>query len=178
MKSSQRWVSGFGTVALTSTAIASALTLAEAAPAKAQAAYGSYIGVGVAVGLTEDNDGDGDNFSGVIAGRYRLLESPISIRGQALLFGDSSAFVPTVSYDFPLNWQTDAYVGAGVSFVADGDEPSPVGDQTAFVIQPGIDYALPNSNMVVFGNAIIAFDAYRDGGGAALSLQGGVGFQF
>jgi hypothetical protein len=30
----------------------------------------------------------------------------------------------------------------------------------------------------IFGNAIIAFDAYRNTGGTALSLQGGVGLRF
>ena len=37
---------------------------------------------------------------------------------------------------------------------------------------------VPNSNAVVFGNAIIAFDAYRNGGGTAVSVQGGVGLRF
>jgi hypothetical protein len=73
----------------------------------------------------------------------------------------------------------DAYVGAGVSFpTSSGGIPSPVGDQFAFVLQPGVDYAIPNSNMVVFGNAIFAFDAYSEGGGMATSLQGGLGIQF
>jgi hypothetical protein len=45
-------------------------------------------------------------------------------------------------------------------------------------LQPGIDYVVPNSNTVIFGNAIIAFDAYRDGSGTAFSLQGGVGLRF
>ncbi|QYX34373.1 hypothetical protein [Sphaerospermopsis torques-reginae] len=37
---------------------------------------------------------------------------------------------------------------------------------------------VPNTKTVIFGNAIIAFDAYRNGGGTALSLQGGVGLRF
>jgi hypothetical protein len=36
---------------------------------------------------------------------------------------------------------------------------------------------IPNSNTVLFGNAIVAFDAYRQGSGTAFSLQGGVGLQ-
>jgi hypothetical protein len=140
-------------------------------PAKAQVAYGSYVGVGPTVGLS-----DGAQIGGVIAARYKLLESPISFRAQALI-GQSTALVPTVSYDFPLNWQTDAYLGAGLVF-AGGDSPSPVGNKISFALQPGIDYVVPNSNTVIFGNAIIAFDAYRNGGGTALSLQGGVGLKF
>jgi hypothetical protein len=140
-------------------------------PAQAQVAYGSYVGVGPTVGLS-----DGAQIGGVISARYKLLESPISFRAQALI-GQSTAVVPTVSYDFPLNWQTDAYLGAGLVF-AGGDSPSPVGNKIAFALQPGIDYVVPNSNTVIFGNAIIAFDAYRNGGGTALSLQGGVGLRF
>ncbi|MGD1907100.1 MAG: hypothetical protein ACFB0C_14040 [Leptolyngbyaceae cyanobacterium] len=157
-------------------AVGAALTTAE--PVHAQAAYGSYIGLGAALGLTDDAaTGQGSGLSGVIAGRYRFLEIPVSIRAQALVFGDSFAFVPTVSYDYALNWNTDIYLGAGVSF-AGGDSPSPVGNQTAFVLQPGIDYMFPNSRVVLFGNAIIAFGAYRDGGNTALALQTGVGYQF
>ncbi|BAZ31924.1 hypothetical protein NIES4074_43970 [Cylindrospermum sp. NIES-4074] len=150
----------------------SVLSLAiSAQPAQAQVAYGSYVGVGPTVGLS-----DGVQVGGVLAFRYKLLESPISFRAQALV-GQSTAVVPTVSYDLPLNWQTDAYLGAGLVF-AGGDTPSPVGNKISFALQPGIDYMVPNSNTVLFGNAIIAFDAYRNGGGTAVSLQGGVGLRF
>jgi hypothetical protein len=164
-----------GTVALGSLAgIASLVFTTESA--SAQAAYGSYIGVGGTFGINEDDLGNGQQFGGVIAVRYKLLETPVSLRTQALI-GAGTAVVPTISYDIPLNWQTDAYLGAGVAF-ASGDSPSPVGDKTSFALQPGVDYIIPNSNAVVFGNAIIAFDAYRNGGGTAISVQGGVGLKF
>ena len=134
-------------------------------PASAQVAYGSYVGVGPAVGLS-----DGIQVGGVLAARYKLLETPISFRAQAFV-GNNVAVVPTVSYDIPLNWQTDAYIGAGL-VLAGGSDSSPVGNKISFALQPGVDYVVPNSNTVIFGNAIIAFDAYRDGGGTALSLQG------
>ena len=169
---------GLGAAAIAATTVASAAVLGNAAPVQAQPAYGSYIGVGAAVGFTDDANNNGTNFSGVIAGRYRFLELPISIRAQALIFGGQTALVPTVSYDYPLNFQTDIYIGAGVSFPVGSGDPSPVGDRTAFVLQPGIDYALPNSNLVIFGNGIAAFNAYENGGGTAFSVQGGVGFQF
>ncbi|MBD3881018.1 hypothetical protein IFO70_04545 [Phormidium tenue FACHB-886] len=148
------------------------------APASAQAAYGSYIGVGGSLGVSDNDSGDGNQAGGVVAVRYRLLEVPISLRAQALI-SDSTAIVPTVSYDIPLNWQTDAYIGAGVAFqTGNGDEASVLGDQTSFVIQPGIDYTFPYSDLVLFGNAVIAFDAYRDEGGTAASVQGGLGVRF
>jgi hypothetical protein len=169
-----QWIGG----AALGGAIAGAATLATAQPAQAQAAYGSYVGLGASFGLTDDaNTGRGNSLSGVVAGRYRFLEVPVSIRAQAFFGGGGFAFVPTVSYDYALNWNTDLYIGAGVSF-ASGDTPSPVGDQTAFVIQPGIDYLFPNSNLVLFGNAIIAFGAYRNGGNTAMAIQSGIGYQF
>ncbi|MBD1936535.1 hypothetical protein [Microcoleus sp. FACHB-68] len=158
----------------TTAALGSITTLnSNIEPVFAQAAYGSYVGVGGSVGV--NGDGDGTQGAAVVAVRYKLLEVPVSLRAQAFINGDGTAIVPTVSYDIPMNWQTDAYVGAGVSF-AGGD--TPVGDKTSFAIQPGIDYSLPNSRLVVFGNAIIAFDAYRKEGGAAVSVQGGLGLRF
>lgn len=160
---------GYLTTTICASCVSSLLMVAQ--PAAAQVAYGSYVGVGPTVGVT-----DGAQIGGVVAVRYKLLKTPVSFRAQALV-GQSAAVVPTVSYDFPLNWQTDAYLGAGL-VLAGGDDPSPVGNKISFALQPGVDYVVPNSNTVIFGNAIIAFDAYRNGGGTALSLQGGVGLRF
>jgi len=152
--------------------------VASAPSVSAQAAYGSYIGVGGSAGLSSGPNDIGSHSGGVVAVRYRLLEVPLSLRAQALI-SNRTAIVPTVSYDVPLNWQTDAYIGAGVAFQGgDKTSASPLGNQTAFVVQPGIDYNFPYSNLVVFGNAIIAFNAYKDSGGAAASVQGGLGVRF
>ena len=112
-------------------AVSSILSLAiSSQAAQAQVAYGSYIGVGPTVGLIDDAQ-----VGGVVAFRYKILESPISFRAQALV-GKNTAVVPTVSYDIPLNWQTDAYLGAGV-VLASGDSSSPVGNKISFALQPG-----------------------------------------
>lgn len=160
-------------------AIAGGVGLADMKPANAQAAYGSYVGIGAAFGITEEAEtGRGGGFDMVLTGRYRFLRMPVSLRATAFLF-DNFTIVPTVSYDYPLNWNTDIYLGAGVSFPFGGDEDvSPVGNQTAFVLQPGIDYMFPNSRLGLFGSAIIAFGGYREGGNTAVSVQGGVGYQF
>lgn len=159
-RAKQHWLRWFGGVLALG---AGAFSFAPSA--LAQAAYGSYVGVGGSVGSS--------GVGGAVAFRYNILELPISLRTQVLV-GDGVAIVPTVSYDIPLNWQTDAYVGAGVSVPAGND--TPLGDSTSFVLQPGIDRSLPNSNLVLFGNAIIAFDG--DNGGSGVSVQGGVGLQF
>jgi hypothetical protein len=148
--------------------------LAQTTPAQAQAAYGSYVGIGPAIGLTKSGSAD-RKISGIVNARYKLLEAPVSLRTQAFI-GDGLTIMPSVSYDIPLNWQTEAYVGVGAAIHLSGSS-TPIGDKTAFAIQPGIDYSLPNSNVVLFGNAVLAFDGYKSGGTAA-SLQGGVGWRF
>lgn len=160
-----------------SAALATTALLAIPTPASAQAAYGSYVGVGPSFGITEGGPEEDRQVAAVVAARYHFLEAPLSIRTQGFFLSDGTAIVPTVSYDFPLTWNTDLYLGAGVSFVLD-DDITPVGNRTSFAIQPGVDHMVPNSNLVIFGNAIIAFDAYRDSNGAAASVQGGVGLRF
>ena len=143
-----------GATVLGGAALATGMAL-TAQPATAQAAYGSYIGVGPLYSINDDDTGRGEQVGGVIAVRYKLIDLPISIRTQALI-GANPSVVPTISYDIPLNWQTDLYIGAGVSF-ANGGSPSPTGNKTAFAIQPGIDYSFPNSHAVLFGNAVQMF---------------------
>ncbi|MDX2100440.1 MAG: hypothetical protein SFW36_21910 [Leptolyngbyaceae cyanobacterium bins.59] len=173
---------GLGIAALAGTTlagitIAAGFIGANPLPAAAQAAYGSYVGIGPSFGLTSGGrPNEGSRTAAVVSARYKFLEIPISARAQVLLFSGTTAVVPTVSYDFPINWQTDVYIGAGYSF-SDGNDPSPLGNRNSIVIQPGIDYVLPNSNLVLFGNAIYALDAYKSGG-SAVSVQGGVGLRF
>lgn len=172
----QRWHSSLAV--LGSAAFAAGLTLATTTSAQAQAAYGSYVGAGVAVGLTHGSEGgEPSRTSAVVAARYKFLKLPVSIRAQALI-GRRTTIVPTISYDLPINWRTDAYIGVGAAVPLDDDRTNPLGNKTSFAIQPGIDYVLPNSQFVVFGNAVIAFDAYRKGGNTAASLQAGVGLRF
>jgi hypothetical protein len=153
---------------------------AIAAPsAMAQPAYGSYLGVGASFGFTSGNSALGENSrtSALVAARYKFLEFPVSLRTQ-ILIGNSTAVVPTVSFDVPLNFDTDIYIGAGVA-LSNTVDTTPIGNKNSFVVQPGIDYTLPNSNLVLFGNVIFAFDAYRNSSGtSATSLQTGLGLRF
>ncbi|AFY73499.1 hypothetical protein Syn7502_01421 [Synechococcus sp. PCC 7502] len=152
--------------------------LAFTSQVQAQPAYGSYIGGGLSFGVSEGNvnSNEGRNTSAVAALRYKFLEIPISLRTQ-VLFGSSTAIVPTVSFDYPLNFDTDIYLGTGIAFT-NSSTNTPVGNKTALVFQPGIDYTIPNSNLVVFGNIIFAIDGYRNAGGTATAIQTGVGFRF
>ena len=160
------------------TALGCASAIATPA-AQSQPAYGSYLGVGASFGFTSGNSnvGESSRTSALVAARYKFLEFPISIRTQ-ILVGSSTAVVPTVSFDVPLNFDTDIYIGAGVA-LSNTVDTTPVGNKNSFVVQPGIDYTLPNSNLVLFGNVIFAFDAYRNSPGtSATSLQTGLGLRF
>lgn len=159
-------------------ALAAGLFVSTQSPVQAQAAYGSYIGAGVAFGVTNGGGGPNEtaNTSGFLAVRYKFLRAPVSLRTQVLVGGNGVAVVPTVSYDIPINWQADAYIGAGASIVR-GDK-TPIGNKNSFVIQPGIDYSLPNTNLMLYTNAIIAFDGYKSNNGTAVSIQAGAGLRF
>jgi hypothetical protein len=152
--------------------------IATVPSAQAQPAYGSYVGVGAAFGLTSGNTSLGENAttSGLVSARYKFLEFPVSIRTQ-ILIGNSTAVVPTVSFDVPLNFDTDLYIGAGGA-LSNTTNTTPVGNQNSWVIQPGIDYTVPNSNLVIFGNVIFALNAYRNFSGTATSVNTGLGFRF
>ena len=177
MKEQKSYLWGREIFVFGSVALAAGFTLVNPAPANAQAAYGSYLGAGAGFNVTNNGiPGSEDSTSGLLAVRYKFLRAPISLRTQVLVGGDGIAVVPTVSYDFPINWQTDAYVGAGASIVK--GNTTAVGNKNSFVIQPGIDYALPNTSLSLFTNAIIAFDGYRSNNGTAISIQGGAGLRF
>lgn len=177
MKERKAYFWGSQISALGSLVLATGFAMATPSLAYAQAAYGSYLGAGVAFGITNQNQPNEDsNTSGFFSVRYKFLRAPVSLRTQVLVGGNGVAVVPTVSYDIPLNWQADAYIGAGASIVR-GDK-TPIGNKGSFVIQPGIDYALPNSSLSLFTNAIISFDGYRSNNGTAVSIQGGAGLRF
>ncbi len=159
-------------------ALAAGLFVSTQSPVQAQAAYGSYIGAGASFGVTNGGGGSNEtaNTSGNIAVRYKFLRAPVSLRTQVLVGGNGATVVPTVSYDIPINWQGDAYIGAGASIVR-GDR-TPIGNKSSFVIQPGIDYSLPNTSLVLYTNAIIAFDGYKSSNSTAVSIQAGAGLRF
>jgi hypothetical protein len=164
---------------------ASAALCTSSTVVRAQAAYSSYVepgytgyvGVGAGFGFTDGAPGEDSGVSVIIAGRQKIGQLPLSLRGQVFLFSGTTAFVPTLSYDLPVGSQSTIYLGGGVA-LTEGDRPSPVGNRNAFVIQPGIDIGLGNSNTVIFINGVYAVNAYKGNNASAFSLQGGLGLQF
>ncbi|NEQ24020.1 MAG: porin family protein [Microcoleus sp. SIO2G3] len=153
--------------------------VAGARPAAAQTAGmdGSYVGAGISAGVTS-GDGQDSQFGGTIQGRLQVPNTPISARGAVLFTDDTSAIVPTLTYDIPVSDRANVYAGAGYSFVdSDGLQASPLGNQDAFVLTAGAETEVA-PRVVVFGDAKLGFDAYQDSSNPAVALQLGAGFRF
>ncbi|NJL22195.1 MAG: porin family protein [Leptolyngbyaceae cyanobacterium SM1_3_5] len=138
---------------------------------------GTYVGAGVSAGVLS-GDGQDTPFGGTIQGRIDVPNLPISARGAVLFTDDTSAIVPTLTYDLPISSRANIYAGAGYSFVdSDGVEASPLGNQDSFVLTAGAETEVA-PRVVVFGDAKLGFDAYQASSDPALALQVGAGFRF
>jgi hypothetical protein len=138
----------------------------------------SYIGIGAAAGLTNGGQtNDEATFGGNIQGRFAVPNAPVSVRGKFLFASDSSAIIPTLTYDLAIGNQTNLYAGAGYSFVLNDGKPTPIGNTDAAVLNVGVESNI-TKRLVVYGDALFGVNAYRNSPASALSLQAGVGFHF
>lgn len=174
MKSFLKTVANFSI--LSAVAASSLLIGAHSASAQPTGVNGSYLGGGVSVGVTNDDNG-GSTLGGNVQGRYDIPTAPVSIRGAWLFNNDSSALMPMVSYDIPVSSNANAYIGAGYSFVTSDTQVSPLGDQDSVVLTTGLEAEVVR-NVVVYGDAKLGLDAYRDSSDAAVSLQLGAAYRF
>lgn len=165
------------TVISSALAISSTLLVANVASAQtATGMAGSYVGAGVAVGV--NNFEDDSALGGNVQARLDTERLPVSLRGAFLFNGQNSNIMPIVSYDFGVAPNTNLYVGGGYSFVlGDEDNVSLLGDQNAPVVTVGAETAV-NRNVVLYGDAKVGIDAYRDNSDAAVSLQLGAAYRF
>lgn len=131
----------------------------------------SYLGAGISVGVT-----NGAQVGGNVQGRFAIPNTPLSARGAVLFTDKSAALMPMVSYDVPITNNANVYLGAGYSFVTN-DGTTPLGNQNAVVLATGVE-AQVRRNIVVYGDAKLGIDAYKDSSGEAVSLQTGVAYRF
>ncbi|WAL60309.1 porin family protein [Thermocoleostomius sinensis] len=157
-------------------AVGSILFSADRASAQVRGMEGSYLGGGVSAGVT-NVDEDGSVLGGNIQGRLDARELPVSLRGAFLFNGDNSAIMPIVSYDVGVAPNTNLYVGGGYSFVLGRGESSLLGNQDAPVVTLGVETAV-NPNVVLYGDAKLGIDAYKNSSGSAVSLQLGAAYRF
>lgn len=155
------------------------LLSAKAASAQAGATRGmsgSYLGAGVSVGINNP-DSNGAILGGNVQGRLDSARLPVSLRGAALFNSDNAALMPLVTYDIGVAPNTNLYVGGGYSFTVNDHDPSPLGNKNAPVVTAGIETAV-RRNVVLYGDAKVGIDAYKDSNRAATSFQVGAAYRF
>jgi Outer membrane protein beta-barrel domain len=136
---------------------------------------GSYLGGGVSVGVNNPNDDA--TVGGNVQVRLDAPQAPVSLRGAALIGGDSTAIMPTLTYDAAIARNTNLYGGVGYSFVTDKGNTSPLGDKNSVVLTAGVETAVQR-NIALYGDVKVGLDAFQNSNDAAVSTQLGVGYRF
>lgn len=158
--------------------IGSILLSAGAAAAQPTGMNGNYIGAGVSAGVTDAGNSNSDAvFGGNVQARVAVPQAPVSVRGAVLFGGDAISLVPNLTYDLPIAKNTNIYLGGGYSFITEEGKNTQLGNQGAPVVTLGAESEV-SRNVVVYGDAKWAIDAYEGSDADAVSLQAGVGVKF
>lgn len=163
-------------VGLSVVAIAPTFLMPGKAAAQVRGMNGHYIGAGVAAGVTNGPE-DGSTFGGNIQGRLDVPRAPISARGAILFNDETSAIMPLLTYDAGIAPNTNVYFGGGYSFVESDDDLTPLGNQDSVVLTAGVESALAR-RLVVYGDAKLGLNAFKDSSDSAASFQVGLGYRF
>jgi hypothetical protein len=174
-----------GIAALSALALAPLMISAGAASARpivyddsANGFDGTYVGAGIAAGITNGGQqGDAANLGGNIQGRIAIPHAPVSVRGAVLFNDQNSTVIPQLTYDIPVARNTNVYVGAGYSFVQKQGRPTPLGNRDAAVVTAGAESGI-GDYVVVYGDAKLGINAYKNSPASAVSLQAGLGYRF
>ncbi|NMF62378.1 outer membrane beta-barrel protein [Brasilonema octagenarum] len=169
------------TIAVASVVLSAGIASAQNVPTQETAARGmngSYVGAGVSAGVTNGGrQNDAATLGGNVQGRYAVPNAPVSVRGSVLFGGDSTAIIPTLTYDAPIAKNTNVYIGGGYAFQTNEGYASQLGNKNAPVLTLGAETQVAK-NTVIYGDAKWGIDAYRGSDSDALSLQAGVGYRF
>ncbi len=138
----------------------------------------SYVGAGVGTGVIKGGTGEDTKFGGNISARVALPKAPVSFRGQVLYNDQSSAIAPKVTLDLGVAKNTNFFVGGGYNFVqGDRKGNTPLGDKNAPVVTVGAERKF-GDNVVLYGNADLGINAYKNSNSQAVSVQAGLGFKY
>ena len=171
------------TISVLSSFVAAPILLSpeQASAKRRKGTNASYIGAGVSAGVTNGGKvgdaGDAATFGGNLSGREKLGNLPVSARGQVLWSDDTTAIIPQVSVDAPIARGTNAYVGVGYSFVEKDGKATPLGNKDALAVTAGVESEV-GRNFVIYSNATLGVDAYKDNSASAVSINGGIGYRF
>lgn len=159
--------------ALSALAVTPVMLLATPASAQTTGMDGSYVGAGASIGVTENSD----DFGGNIQGRFDIPTVPVSLRGAVLFSDNTSAIVPTVTYDIPVARNTNVYAGAGYSFVENEGRATTLGNQDSVVLTAGVEGTVAR-NVVLYSDVKLGIDAFQNSSNSAVSFQVGAGYRF
>lgn len=176
----KRFIKSFVTISALSSLVAAPILLcagqASAQPQKGTDA--SYVGAGVSVGTTNGGqNGDAATFGGNLTGRVKVEGTPFSARGHVLWGNETTAIIPQVSADVGIAKNTNAFLGLGYSFVEKDGKPTPLGNKDGLAVTAGLESEV-TKNFLLYSNATLGIDTYKNSSSSALSIQSGVGIRF
>ncbi len=177
----QHFLKSFVTIsALSSLVVAPMFLSAAQASAEEKGTDASYVGAGISAGVTNGGSktgGDAATFGGNVTGRLKLDNTPLSVRTHVLWSNETATVVPQVSVDAGIAKNTNAYVGAGYSFVEDQGKPTPLGNKNGVAVTAGVESEV-SKNFMVYSNATLGVNTYKNSPASALSINSGVGLRF
>lgn len=147
-------------------------------PPEVKGTNASYVGAGLSVGITNSGQGEeGAKVGGTIQGRYAFPNLPFSFRG-AIQFNDvASTIMPIISYDLPMNKNTNLYLGAGYGFHDTPGKSSTFGNTDAPLLTVGLESNL-SDKIIIFGDTKLGIEPYQNTGVSSVSVQLGAGYRF
>jgi outer membrane autotransporter protein len=158
--------------------VAPALLAAGSASAQAvRGMEGSYLGGGASVGLNGESDSNDANFGGNVQGRFDIPQAPVSVRGAALITGNSVNLVPTVTVDLGVAPNTNLYLGGGYSFATNEGATSALGNKNSAVLTAGVETAV-RRNIALYSDVKVALDGVADSNKTPVSVQVGAAYRF
>jgi Outer membrane protein beta-barrel domain len=165
--------------ALSVLVVAPALLAANSASAQtaARGMTGSYLGGGATVGLNGEVGNNDANVGGNIQGRYAVPGAPVSVRGAALINGDSVNLVPTVTVDLGVAPNTNVYLGAGYNFNTNAGVTSSLGNQNSAVVTAGVETAVQR-NIALYSDVKVGIDGVANSNKTPVSIQVGAAYRF
>ncbi|NMG10810.1 hypothetical protein [Brasilonema sp. UFV-L1] len=179
----KRLLKSFVTISALSSVVVAPIFLsageASAFPRPAQnGTDASYVGGGISAGVTNGGQaGDAATFGGNATGRLKLGDTPLSARG-TVTFGDqTSAIIPHVSADVGIAKNTNAYVGVGYQFVESNGKPTPTGNKDGVAVVAGVESEVAK-NFLIYSNATVGVNAYKNSPASAVGINSGVGIRF
>jgi hypothetical protein len=110
-------------------------------------------------------------------GRLDFADSPLSLRGSVFLSNNSTAVLPTLTYDLPIGKTTNIYAGAGYVFVQNPAQLTPLGNQNGVVLTTGIEAAV-DKRIVIYGDARLPISAVSNTDNSGVRFQFGAGYRF